>query len=64
MSIWDVFIAMILIFSCLVTPYRLALVPEDTKAWKIANGFIDSMFLCDIILIFNTCFYDEDFTLI
>ena len=63
-NIWDIFIAFILIFSCLVTPYRLALITEDTFPWKIINGFVDLMFLFDIIIIFNTCYYDEEFNLI
>jgi hypothetical protein len=63
-SFWDVYIAIILIFSCLITPYRLALIEEDSDNWVIINAFIDIMFLCDIILIFNTTYYDEEFNLI
>ena len=64
MNFWDIYIAFFLIFSCLVTPYRLALVKEDSENWKIVNGFIDIMFLIDIILIFQTTYYDEEFNLI
>lgn len=63
-SFWDIFIALVLIFSCTVTPYRLALVSEDTPNWVVTNVFIDIMFLLDIILIFNTAYYDEEFLII
>jgi hypothetical protein len=48
----------------MVTPYRLALVTEDTKNWQMINTFVDIMFLLDIILIFNTTFYDDEFKLV
>ena len=51
-------------FSCVVTPYRIALVPEDTIEWTIANNIIDAMFLVDIILCFFTSYYDEDYIIV
>jgi hypothetical protein len=61
---WDLFIAFVLIFTCLVTPYRIALVETDSYRWMITNNTVDCLFLIDIILIFNSSFYDEDFNLI
>ena len=61
---WDIFIAMVLVFSCLVTPYRVALVEEDTAAWKSLNSVVDILFLFDILIIFNSAYFDEDFKLI
>jgi hypothetical protein len=34
---WDLYIAAILIFTCLVTPYRIALIEEDSPNWKALN---------------------------
>lgn len=63
-SQWDLFIALVLIFTCLVTPYRIALVEKDSFRWIITNNTVDSLFLMDIIIIFNSAYMDEDFNLI
>jgi hypothetical protein len=61
---WDLFIAVVLIFTCLVTPYRIALIELDNRKWVVTNNIVDSLFLIDIFIIFNSAFYDEDFNLI
>ena len=37
---------------------------SDSLQWKIINYVIDSLFLIDIIVIFNTAYLDEDLVLI
>ena len=54
----------VLIFACLVTPCRIAFVEDETQPWIIVNQIADLMFLTDMIIIFNTAYYDEDFKLI
>ena len=61
---WDLFVSLVLIFTCAVTPFRLAFIEEDTLDWEIINGVTDLIFFIDMILIFNTAFYDEDFKMI
>ena len=61
---WSGFITLVLIFACIVTPYRIAFVEKDALDWIIINGFVDFLFLMDILIIFNTAFYDEDFSTI
>jgi hypothetical protein len=61
---WDIYIALVLIFTSLVTPYRIALVEKDNTQWNIINNTVDIMFLIDIIIIFNSAFEDEDFNII
>lgn len=61
---WDIYIALVLIFTSLVTPYRIALVEVDNFEWNIINNTVDIMFLIDIIIIFNSAYEDEDFNLI
>lgn len=53
-----------LLFSCTTTPYRIALVEVDSVEWMVTNAVVDVLFLIDIVLIFNTAYYDEDFVLI
>ena len=50
---WDLFVTMILIFTCLTTPYLISFDGADSFHWKIINYTIDSFFLIDIIFNFN-----------
>jgi hypothetical protein len=52
---------LILIFTCAVTPYRLAFFVDEDLEWEIINGVVDLIFFVDMLLIFNTAYYDEDF---
>lgn len=61
---WDLFVSLVLIFTCAVTPFRLAFIDKDDIDWEIINGVTDLIFFVDMILIFNTAFYDEDFKMI
>lgn len=59
-KLWNVFIMVILIISCFLTPYQLAFysekIPEDSR---ILNLFIEVMFILDIFVIFNSAYQDE-----
>ncbi len=61
---WDLFITLVLIFTCLSTPYRIAFIDKDNLRWIILNYCIDFLFLVDIIFIFNTAYNDDDFTIV
>ena len=62
---WDLFITLILLVSCILTPLRIAFGEEDEPiGWVIANYTMDFLFLIDIIVIFNSVYYDEDFNVI
>ena len=55
---------MILLTTCFKTPYDIAF-NNDPPMWnKIIDYVIDFLFLLDIIIIFNTAFYDDDIELI
>ena len=58
---WDLFITIILIYTCVSTPARMAFVEVDTTGWAILKWTIDSLFLIDIVVIFNTAIQDDDF---
>ena len=60
---WDLFVTVILIFTCLSTPYLISFDGADTLEWIIINFAIDMFFLVDIIFNFNQAFYDEDFVI-
>ena len=58
---WDLLVSLILIFTYAVTPYRLAFYTDEDFEWEVINGIVDLIFFTDMILIFNTAYYDEDF---
>lgn len=61
---WDLLITLVLIFVCVTTPYRISFVEVDSHGWNIGNAIIDILFLIDIIIIFNTAYFNEDYKII
>ena len=61
---WDLFVSLVLIFTCAVTPFRLAFIEKDNFEWEVINNIVDFCFFIDMILIFNTAYYDEDFKMV
>lgn len=62
---WDLFIMLVIVFSCIIIPIRIAFGGiDDSKGWKIVNYVMDFIFLIDIIVTFNSAYYDDSFKLI
>jgi hypothetical protein len=67
---WDLFITMILLISCLITPWRIAFADlkkidiEEPLHWEIINYLIDGLFAVDIFVIFNSAYHDDDFNIV
>lgn len=61
---WDLLITVVLIFTCITTPARLAFVEQDTTSWTIVKWTVDFLFLIDIILVFNSAYQNDDFQII
>lgn len=52
-----------LMFTCFITPWRLAFYFDEDKTpieWRIINYTIDIGFLIDILVNFNSAFYEKD----
>ena len=58
---WNLLITIVLLFTSIVTPARIAFVQDDTSTWIIINIIVDLLFTIDIIVVFNSAFYTEDF---
>ena len=57
---WDLFMNIILMLTCIIVPLRLAFGDEqEALGWVIIPAIFDILFLMDIIVIFNTAYYDE-----
>lgn len=62
---WDLFITLVLLISCMTTPYRIAFGEHvEPMGWMITNYFIDGMFLIDICINFNSAFYNNDYLVV
>lgn len=60
MFVWDVFISMVLIFTCIATPLRIAFEQlEPSSSAAFIDIVVDLMFLLDMIIIFNKAYFDE-----
>jgi len=65
-SIWDFYITMLLLFVSCSIPYTLAFYFGTTLSdtWTAVHYFIDFSFFVDIVIIFNSAYYDENFNLV
>ena len=61
---WDLGIAFVLVITCSITPVTLAFYEEESVGMSIFNFIINVLFGLDIIIIFFTAFYNDDFVLI
>lgn len=65
---WDLFMTLVLIITCIQTPLNIAFEDLDNSSPDnfslILDYIIDFLFLVDIIVIFNSAFYDEDVELV
>ena len=67
---WELFITLLLLFTCVVTPYRLGFEEFDSEAgfnfktWDYINLLVDLLFGVDIVLNFFFAYYDQEFILI
>lgn len=53
-----------MILTCIVTPVRIAFYESDDVQWQIINYTIDFLFFSDMVVSFNSAFYDEDFKIV
>lgn len=61
---WDAVITLLLLITCMITPYRLAFSGTDPPFWLVVNMIVDLMFAIDIILSFLTAYYTDEYELV
>lgn len=64
---WDMLMTYLLIFTCTSTPLFIAFHdnPEESMSnWELINLIVDLCFAVDIIVVFLSAFYDDDFQII
>ena len=60
-SFWDAFSTIALVLTCLITPYQLAFYSHynnEPEELEMLNQVIDVIFLFDIMISFNTSYFD------
>ena len=55
---------LVLLVTCIATPYTIAFVSEEPPGLIISNAIIDALFLMDMILMFVSVYYDDEMKLI
>lgn len=59
--IWDLYIALLLVYSCMTTPARIAFGYQDGDyKWQFTENVIDSSFGFDMFLMFFTAIEDDE----
>lgn len=59
---WDLFITLVLLFTCIMTPLDIAFSKAGES--NLLSDITDLFFLIDIIIIFNSAYYDDDMDII
>ena len=58
---WDLFMTFILLVSCFKSPYDIAFSTDETPYFNsIIDWVIDCLFFLDVLIIFNSAFYDDE----
>lgn len=60
---WDLIISLALVLTCSITPFAIAFVDDENETLQIFDLTVDVLFVIDILVIFNSAFYDEDYKL-
>lgn len=60
---WDIFISIVLLISCFITPFNLAFpdLEKEIKWYRIMSLSMDLLFLVDILINFNSAYQSETY---
>ena len=62
---WDMMLVLVLSYTCVITPYRIAFIMnDDSVTWQIIDYTTDSIFALDVLINFFTAYYDYNDNLI
>lgn len=56
---WNLIITCNLLFTAIITPYRIAFFDLDDSTWIVIDSFVDAIFGIDMVLNFFTAYYDS-----
>lgn len=61
---WQTVLFCLMLYTAVVTPYRVCFVQETTTAWMVAETCVDCCFMLDVLLTFFTAYQDEELNLV
>ncbi|OMJ85063.1 hypothetical protein SteCoe_13718 [Stentor coeruleus] len=61
---WGSFMSMLLLYTCLVSPYRVCVVEIDEAGWMYSDVVIDFCFFIDVVVNSFLAYYDKESNLI
>ena len=62
---WNILMAFLLLYTAIVMPYALTFIDYDSlDAWGVLEMVLDVLFFLDIIVNFNSAYFDQEGTLI
>lgn len=50
----------LILYVCILIPYRMGTDAKDNKAWVVINAFVDVSFGIDMVLTFMTSYNNEE----
>ena len=68
-KVWELFISVILIVACFITPYSLAFESLNSEergffifsdGWSATESVVDIIFMIEIVVCFNSSYYDME----
>ena len=63
--LWNIIMALVLLYTALIMPYTLTFIDYNTfDAWGILEIILDILFFIDIIINFNSAYFDQEGSLI
>lgn len=61
---WSIFISLLLLYTCVISPYRICVVESDSPNWTYADITVDCLFFVDVVLNSLLAYYDENCNLV
>ena len=59
-TIWDIMSMFLILYSCIMIPYRLCFGVEPEGTEKVVDGFVDTIFMIDCCLCFRKAVWGEE----
>jgi hypothetical protein len=56
---WQFVLVFLMLYTSFVTPLRLTFIEDDSPGWMGVEYTVDILFLIDILMTFNSAYYDE-----
>lgn len=64
-SYWDMSMTFLIFITCILTPINMAFTKdEENFGIQVFDSVINVLFFIDVMIQFNTAFYDSDFNII